>query len=137
MYWDANASPTLQVGAAPPESLSIAAARSMDARIVGPCLLCAAGVCGTGWVGPMTDAASGNRSYPPILLAHAGSGPFSARERTMRSSPTLTTPPCSAAVADRGFMALSGSTAAMTGAYPSSTGSCSNGASDTVAVPRS
>mmetsp|Transcript_1493 Transcript_1493/g.6155 ORF Transcript_1493/g.6155 Transcript_1493/m.6155 type:complete len:502 (-) Transcript_1493:347-1852(-) len=137
VYWDASASPTLQVGAAEaPESLSIAAARSMDDRIVW-CLLCAAGVTGTGCVGPATEAASGNRSYPPILLAHAGSGPFSASERTIRSSPTLTNPPCSAAVADLGFMALSGSTAAITGAYPSCTGSCSRGARDTVAVPRS
>ena len=67
--------------------------------------------------------------------AHAGRGPFSAKRNTMRSSPTFTAS-LSRSSAERGFPGFSGSVSDITGAYPSSVGSRSSGARDTVAAPR-
>ena len=68
--------------------------------------------------------------------AHDGRGPFSARLSTTLSSPTFTAS-ASSSSADLGAAGVSGSASDITGAYPSSVGSRSSGASETVAVPSS
>eukprot|EP00982_Pelagococcus_subviridis_P006887 30308-Pelagococcus_subviridis.AAC.5 len=80
----------------------------------------------SGLVGASADCDSGNRSYPDIFVAHSGSGPFSASDSTMRSSPTLIVSGF-AAFDDFGAPASPLAPLAMTGA----------GASETCAVPSS
>jgi hypothetical protein len=87
-----------------------------------------------------TATASSKTASAPAAVAvvraaaHDGNGPFSARLSTTLISPTLTASESSSS-AERGAPGVSGSASDITGAYPSSVGSRSSGASETVAVP--